>query len=108
MAEAAIDVGADMIGMVKINMKRLGSDIIEKMKKYWIGDSYLILKRNSTSPKDRLIIDIVSKYNIKKVLYFIDTENSSITNAGIRYLYRQHNPFYNVSILSVYFPLFVS
>ena len=41
-AEAAIEVVANLVVMVKTNTKVLCKDIIEKITKYWSGGSYLV------------------------------------------------------------------
>ena len=38
-------VGAEMIGMVKTNTKGFCKETIEKLKKYWLGGSNLMLRR---------------------------------------------------------------
>ena len=57
-AEAAMDVGVDMIGINKTNKKLLCKDIIENLTKDCAGGSYLTLKRNSTVLGYRPLIDI--------------------------------------------------
>ena len=66
-----MDVGADMIGMVKTKTKRFCKETIDNMKKYWTGGSYLVLKRKYVLPGDRSLIAIGYEYNVRKVLYFI-------------------------------------
>ena len=82
-AEDVINVGADMIGMVKNNKKGFCKDTINNMTKYRPGGSYLIPKMKSTVPGERPLIDIGYKYNAQKVLYFINAEDSGITKYGI-------------------------
>ena len=72
-AEAVMDVGANMVGIVKINTKGFCKDTIENLKKYWPRCSYLVLKRKSVVPRDRPLISIGCKYNTRKVLFFIST-----------------------------------
>ena len=74
-AEAAMEVGAELIGMVKTNTKGLCKETIEKLTKYWPGVSYLVLRSNPMVPGDRPLISIRYKYNAQKVLYFIVTDN---------------------------------
>ena len=38
-AEAAMEIGAELIGMVKTNTKGFCKDTIEKLTKYWSGGS---------------------------------------------------------------------
>ena len=53
--EADMDVGEDMIGMVKNNTKLLYKYTIQKLTKDQIGDYYLVLKKNSMLPRYRMI-----------------------------------------------------
>ena len=68
-----MDVGADMIGMVKTNTKGFLKETIDNITKDWPGGSYLVLNRNPMVTGDRQLIAIVYKYNMRKVLYFIFT-----------------------------------
>ena len=43
-AEAAMEFGAELIGMVKTNTKGFCKETIEKLTKYWPGGSYLVLR----------------------------------------------------------------
>ena len=52
-------------------------------------------------PGDRLLVAIGYKYNARKVLYFIVTDNARITNTGIPYLSNYPDQFTNVSIRPV-------
>ena len=54
------------------------------------------------------LIDIGYKYNARKVLYFIVTENSGRTKTGIPYLSKYPEQFTNVFISPVSRPLLVS
>ena len=49
-------------------------------------------------PGDRTLIVIGYKYNTRKVISFIVTENKGITQANIAYLSNYPDQFYNVSI----------
>ena len=42
LAEDMVDFVADMVGMVKTNIKGFCKDIIENTKNYWSGGSYLV------------------------------------------------------------------
>ena len=53
-----MDVGADMVRMVKTNTKRLCKDTIGNLTKDWPGGSYLVLNIMSVLPGYRLIIAI--------------------------------------------------
>ena len=56
----------------------------------------------------RPIIAIGYKYNMWKVLSFIVKENSDSTQAGLPYLSKYNDQFYNVAIHPVARPLFMS
>ena len=49
-------------------------------------------------PGVRSLISIGYKYNTKKVLYFIVTENEGSIKLGLPDLYKYPDQFYNVSI----------
>ena len=53
-----MDVGADMIGMVKTNTKVFFKETIEIFKKYWPGASYLVLRSKNMVPGGRQLIDM--------------------------------------------------
>ena len=78
-----MEMGAELIGMVKKNTKGFCKDTIEKLTKDWPGGSYLVLRSKPMVPGDRPLIDIDYKYNARKVLFFIVTENAGITKTGI-------------------------
>ena len=59
-------------------------------------------------PGDRLLIFIRYKYNMRKVLSFIVTDNAGITNTGIAYLSKYPEQFTNVSIHPVARPVVMS
>ena len=46
-------------------------DIIRNLTKDWPGGSYLVLKKKYMVPRDRPLIDIGYKYNMRKVIYYI-------------------------------------
>ena len=95
--EAAIDVGAEFIGMVKTNIKGLCKKNIENLTKDWPGGSYLMLRRKPMVPGLRPKFCIGYKYNTCKVLSFIVTENTGRTKAGLSYLYKHPGQFSNVA-----------
>ena len=64
-----------------------------------------MLKSKPMVPGDMLLFVIGYKYNSQKVLYFVVTDNTGITNAGINYLYKNTDPFYNVTICPFAHPL---
>ena len=96
-----MEVGSDLIGMVKTNTKGLCRENIEKLTKDWPGGSYLVLRSNTMVPGDRSLIAIGSKYNARKVLSFIVTDNAGSTNTGINYLSKYPDQFTNVAIRPV-------
>ena len=96
--EAATEMGAELIGMVKTNTKGFCKETIEKLTKDWPGGSYLVLRSKTMIPRDRPLIDIGYKYNAQKVLYFIVTYNNWITNTGIPYLSKYPGQFTNGNI----------
>ena len=59
-------------------------------------------------PGGRLLIAISYKYNVHKVVYFIFTEDTRSTKAGINYLSKYPDHFSNVYICTVDGPLFIS
>ena len=64
-----------------------------------------MIRINNMVPRCRSLIDISHKYNAQNVLSFIVTDNTGITQAGLTYLYKYPDPFYNLSILPVAHPL---
>ena len=104
-SEAAMELGAELIGMVKTNTKGFCKEIIEKLTKIWPGGSYLVLRSKPMVPGGRPCIAIGYKYNARKVLSFIVTENAGSTKTGIPYLSKCPDQFTNVSILPVARPL---
>ena len=59
-------------------------------------------------PGYRQLTYVSYKYNVQKVLYLIFTKGTGRLKAGIPYLYKYPDPFSNVSIHPVHFPLVVS
>ena len=57
-AESAMEVGADLIGMVKTNTKGFCKETIEKLTKDFPGGSYLVLRSKPMAPGDRPLIAI--------------------------------------------------
>ena len=81
--EAAIEVCADLIGIVKTNTQVFCKDTIGDLTKDWPVCSYLLLRSKPRVPRGRLLIFIVSKYNVQKVLYYIVIEKIWSTQAGL-------------------------
>ena len=103
-----MELGAELIGMVKTNTKGFCKETIEKLTENWPGGSYLVLRSKPMLPGGRPLIAIGYKYNARKVLYFIVTENSGITKTGIPYLSKYPDQFTNVSICPVACPVVIS
>ena len=103
-----MELVSELIGMVKTNTKGLCKETIEKLTKDWPGGSYLVLRSNHMVPGDRPLIDIGYKYNSRKVLSFIVTDNVGTTKTGIYYLYKYPDQCTNVSIRPVARPLVMS
>ena len=87
--------------MVNTNTKEFCKETIEKLTKNWPGGSYLVLRSKPMVTGGLLLIDIGYKYNARKVLYFIVTDNAGSTKTGIPYLSKYPDQFTNVSILPV-------
>ena len=101
-------MGAELIVMVKTNTKGFCKETIYKFTKDWPGGSYLVLRIKHMVPGDSLLIYIGYKYNVKKVLSFIITDNSGSTNTGIPYLSKYPDQFTNVAIRPAALPLVMS
>ena len=88
-----IDVGEDLIGTVKTNIKGFCMNDILKLTKDWYGGSYLMFRRKPMLPCVRPLIVIGYKYNMQQVLYFIVTDNSGSTKAILPCLYKYPDHF---------------
>ena len=64
-----------------------------------------MLRSKNIVPGGRPIISIGCKYNVQKVIYFIVTDNTGITQAGLPYLYKYPDQFSNVEISLLLVPL---
>ena len=104
-AEAAMEVGAKFIGMVKKNNKAFFKETIDNLTKDWTGGSYLVLRIKPIVPGDRPIIAVRYEYNAQNVISFIVTDNAGITKIGIPYLSNYPDQFTNVAIRPVTRPL---
>ena len=104
-AEAEMEMGAELIGMVKTNTKGFCKETIEKLTKDWPGGSYLVLRSKHMVPGDRSLIAISYKYNARKVLYIFLTDKVGSTKTGIPYLSKYPDQFTNVAIRPVACPL---
>ena len=56
--EAAMEMGSELIGMVKTNTKGLCKETLEKLPEDWPGDSYLVLRSKPMVPGGRPLIAI--------------------------------------------------
>ena len=101
LAEAFMEVGAKLVGMVKTNTKGFCKETIEKLTKNWTRGSYLLLVSKPMVLGSRPPIDIYYNYNMRKVLSFIATYNAYSTQAGIPCLYKYPDQFANVGIFPV-------
>ena len=102
-----MEVGSNLIGIFKTNTKVFYKDTTENLTKYWTRGSYLVLRAKPVVPIGRLLIAIGYKYNAQMDLSLIVTDNTGITQAGITYLIKNPDQFYNVSILPVSCTLFM-
>ena len=107
-AEAAIEMGDKFISMVKTNYKGFCKERIEKLTKDCPGVSYLVLRSETMVPRYRPLIAIRYKYNARKVISCIVTDNSGRKNTGIPYLSKYPDQFTNVAIRPVARPLVMS
>ena len=98
---------AHLIDIFKTNTEVFCKETTEKLTNYWTGSSYIMLRIKTMVPRARLLIAICHKYNSQKFIFFIFTDNKVITQAGLTYLSKYPDQFYNVSILSDSFPLVV-
>ena len=64
-----------------------------------------MFRNNPMVTGGRLLVSIGYKYNLLKVIYFIVTEDTWITKAGIPYLYKYPDHFSNIAIHPVAHPL---
>ena len=103
--ESDMEVGAELIVMVKTNTKGFCKDAIDKLTKYWPVGSYLMLRSKPMVPGDRTLIAIGYKYNAWKVLSFIVIDNAGTTETDIKYLSKYPDQFTNVAIFPVSHPL---
>ena len=107
-AEAAMEAGAESIGIVKTNTKRFCKDTIEKLTNDWSGGSYPVLRSKPMVSGYRLNISICCRYNVRKVLSFIFTDSAGRTKNGIPYLSNYPDQFTYVYIRPVARPLVMS
>ena len=103
-----MEVGAELVGMVNTNTKGFCKEKIEKLTNDWPGGFYLMLRNKPMVPGDRPLIAIGYKYNARKVLYFIVTDNAWSTNTVITYLSKYPDQYNNVAICPVARPLVMS
>ena len=68
--------GVDYCEMAKMSHKGFCIATLEKLTKYWLGGSYIVLKIITRVPGGIILMAIGYKYNYKKVLGFIATEGA--------------------------------
>ena len=94
--------------MVKTNTKGFCKETIEKLTKDRPGGSYLVLRIKPMVSGGRPLIAIGYKYNARKVISFIVTDNAGSKKTGIPYLSKYADQFTNVAILPIARPLVMS
>ena len=102
-----MEVGVELIGIVKTNTKGFLNETIENLTKDFTGGYYLVLRSNPMVPRGMILIAIEYKYNTHNIHYFMVTDNSGITQAGLPYISKYPDQFYNVAILPVSHPLVI-
>ena len=93
-----MEVGYELICLVKTNAKGFCKDTTDNLTKYWQVGSYLMLNTKPMEPGDRPLLAISYKYNFQRVFYFITTYMSRKPEYGITYLSKYHINYANVSI----------
>ena len=101
---AAVSTISDM----NLNSASTISIGFENITQDWPEGSYLVLRSKHMVPRGRPLVAIVCKYNARKVISFIVTDNTVITNTGITYLSKYPYKFTNVVIRPVARPLVMS
>ena len=95
-------VAVKLIGMVRTNNEAFFRANIENLTRDWTGGSYLVLSLKTMVPRFRPQISLGCKYNTRKILSFVVTNNTGSTQAGPPYY-----QFSNVAIRPVAFNLVV-
>ena len=93
-----MEIGAELIGMVKKNTKGFCKETFEKLTKDWPRVSFLVLRSKTMVPGDRPLIAIGYKYNVRKVISFIVTDNTGSTKTFITCLSKYPDQFTNFAI----------
>ena len=99
--------GHEYIGAVKTNHALYPKEEIEVIMKNWPSGSVAVWKCKPPL-KDYWIIAIGYKYNARKVLCFITTENAGSTKPGAPYIAKFNDAVGNVSYRSVPRPAVLS
>ena len=81
-----MEVGVDLIVVFKTNRKLFYKETIKKITRDCPGGSNIVLSIRPIVPRVSPIIDIGYKCNARKVLSFIVTYNTGITQTSITYL----------------------
>ena len=71
---------------------------LEKLMKYWLGGSYLVMKITPRFTGGRPLLDIGYKYNYRKILGLIYTEEAGSNEPGDPYLSSFPDVYSNVSV----------
>ena len=85
-ADEMAATGVNYCGPVKTDHKGFCLATLERLMKYWLGGSYLVIKSNPIFTDKRPLLAIGYKYNSRKVLGFIATEGAESTESGDLYL----------------------
>ena len=106
-AEAVMEVGAVLIGMIKINVKGFCKETIESLTKEWPGGYHRMLRSKPMVPEGRQLIDFGHKYNTWKFLSFIIGHNVGSTQTDLPYLSKYPGQFSNFAIHPIALPLVI-
>ena len=98
---------ADLIGIVKTKTKVFCKDTIGNLTKELPGCYNLMLSSKPRVPRGRPLISIGYKYNARKVLSYIFIDKIWSTQAGLHYLSKYPDQFFNVSVFPIASPLVV-
>ena len=96
--------GVYYYGPMKTVQKGFCLSILENLMKYWLGGPYLVLNSTPRVPGYIPLLNIVYKYNSRKVLEFIATEGAGSAEPGDPYLYLFPDINSNVYFLHIFLP----
>ena len=103
-ADEEMAAGVNYCGPLKTSHKGVFLATLEKLMKDFPGGSYIVMNSTPRFPGGRPLLAIGYKYNSRKVLGFIATEGTSITEPGDPYLSRLPDIYSNVSVCPVVSP----